>query len=684
MQTLFGLIGCLTLLINLSGCGGGGSGSSIEDSFQGSANDIIVPGKVDQLALKNGADTTFATVGVSEINLPYSLTNAREVYASVRYIARTNQEPEAENTKIPMRSYSAHCTNPNGIESIFVSLTLQDGDAISDNVGSVFEMQYDEAKGGYQRVDNVVKLSGFCRQSHGVAVSNNCSRVAVLCQADPFESQNRTPTKDLVELYGDTYMKEHADNYDEVGDRVDIIGLKANPEIWLLEWENKSLSESYESYVVSKQAGGSGGKTALNLLHVESDSKGRGSYAFSSSTRIFDSNGNSHYSGAQYVIDRDNWSYDIDDSSNGDGRGWSFDCVYGHILQMRTVYNPYTELYSSLCTSDGVAAWQGNTAWGWTYGTIGMKHENQTWGSKGDTHYFVPASNTFTTNGGGHTVVPVNDTTSLMVFVAPQVTPASSMDRFVDYNQTLNGYNSGMSEDETCELVEWWFGGCEINFFRHIADGNGSSNYPIFNNNVISSSQTREPQYYSRIGLMKVSAEGELLSGEGPVWFGGKEWDLDAESNITIEGQIVGSGETGSNTVISCNYSDPQLVDLQNGRYLLGYAKFLCSDHGYTANRHSQRSDRVRGGADVLIPQAYYLAEIDVEGNILEGPVELSGTQIGDLGWGGLDEMITLGAGKAGWVYTSTPTKEPEVDTELPSPLQNQWNMLVYESKHSQ
>ena len=668
----------------LSACSGGNASENGNGNGDGPRDwgddpppvDVVEPGDVENVALEGSGGAQIGRLTTTEITLPFGLTNARETHQAVHYIARTHQEPEAANIKIPMRSYYAHCTNPNGVESVFVSLTLQNGETIADNVGSVFEMQYDAESGGYQRVANSVMLHGLCRQSHGVAVSSDCSRVAVLCQADPFASQSENPVADLVELYGDLAMTRDADNYDEVGDDVDR--RKANPELWLLEWENEPLSMDFDGYVVSKQAGGSAGKNALKLAHVESDSQGRSSYSFASTTRVFDSGGGSHYAGALYVVDRDNWRYDMYDSGDDSGRGWSFDCITGHILQTRAIYNPFTEKYAALCTSDTTAEFAGEAPWGHTYGTVGIKEESNESGRKGYTNYFVPSNNTFTANGGGHTVVPVDANASLLVLVAPQVTPASSMDRFVDWNQSSPSYSPGMTEAETCALYAEMTGGCDINFFDYMVWEGDAADHPVFNNNTINGTQTRNPKHYSRIGLVKIAPTGRRIDGEGIHWLIGAEWDLDGESNVTIGGEIVGDG-TGD-TVISCNYSDPQLVDLQNGRYLLGYAKFLCSDHGYSANRHMKRSDRLRGGADVLIPQAYYLAEIDVDGNILAGPVELTTERFGDLGWGGIDEMIPLGPGKVGWFYTSTPTKEPQVDSELPSPLQRNWRMMVYES----
>ncbi|MEM9257745.1 MAG: hypothetical protein AAGA91_20080 [Pseudomonadota bacterium] len=639
--------------------------------------DVIVPGQVGQVRLLNAAAEQMGTLNVSTLALPWGLTNAREVYQSTHYLARTHQEPEKENIKIPMRAYTAHCTNPTGVESVFVSMTLQDGNSIEDNVGSVFELQYDDSTGGYERVNNQVKLSGFCNQTHGIAVSSNCSRVAVLCQADPFTSQSRSSDKDLVEEYGDYIMLKDADNYDERGTSV---GGKANPEIWLLEWENTPLSGSYSSFVATKQAGGYGGKSALNLLYVENDSQNRTSYAFTTTTRAFDTRGGSHNSGGMFIIDRDNWRYDLYDSGTDTGRGWSFDCIDGHIAHMRTIYNPYTEMYGAVCTSDLVDFLGGRNPWGHSHGTVGVKNENREAGRKGYLSYYVPASNTMTNNGGGHTVVPVSPTRSLMALVAPMPTSKSSMDKFINHLRTsiTNIDTGGMTDGEVCTLYEDYDSACFLNFFEYMIWEGDTDDYPVFPNWVIHGWQSRDPKYYSRVGILPLEADNSRIDGVGPIWLTGSAWDLDSEGNVTIDGNIVGDGTNG--TVISCNYGAPQLIDLKNGRFLLGYGKFLCSDHDYTANRHNGRSDRVRGGADMLIPQAYYLMEIDGNGTVLDGPIELTSDALGDFGWGGIDEMISLGRGKVGWWYTSTPTKAPVKDSTLPNPLQSDWRFMVYQS----
>ncbi|MEM6583008.1 MAG: hypothetical protein AAF699_17135 [Pseudomonadota bacterium] len=639
--------------------------------------DIIVPGQVNQVVLQDSDSNEMGTLKVSSHSLPWGLTNAREVYQSTHYLARTNQEPSKGSIKIPMRAYTAHCTNPTGVESVFVSMTMQDGDGIEDNVGTVFEMQYDDDTGGFERVDNQVKLSGFCNQTHGIAVSSNCSRVAVLCQADPFTSQSRSFDKDLVEEYGDYIMKKDADNYDERGTSV---GGKANPEIWLLEWENTPLSGSYSSFVATKQAGGYGGKSAINLLYVENDSQGRTSYAFTTTTRAFDTGGGSHNSGGMFIIDRDNWRYDLYDRGSDSGRGWSFDCIDGHIAHMRTIYNPYTEMYGAVCTSDLVDFLGGRNPWGHSHGTVGVKNENREAGRKGYMSYYVPASNTMTNNGGGHTVVPVSPTRSMMALVAPMPTSKSSMEKFINYLRTsiTTVDTSGMTDGEVCTLYEDYDSACFLNFFEYMVWDGDTDEHPVYPNWVIHGHQSRDPKYYSRVGVLPLEADNSRIDGVGPIWLTGSAWDFDSEGNVTIDGNIVGDGTNG--TVISCNYGAPQLIDLKNGRFLLGYGKFLCSDHDYTANRHNKRSDRVRGGADMLIPQAYYLMEIDGDGNILEGPIQLTSDALGDMGWGGIDEMVSFGPGKVGWWYTSTPTKDPVKDSTLPNPLQSEWRLMVYES----
>ncbi len=106
---------------------------------------------------------------------------------------------------------------------------------------------------------------------------------------------------------------------------------------------------------------------------------------------------------------------------------------------------------------------------------------------------------------------------------------------------------------------------------------------------------------------------------------------------------------------------------MQNGRFLLGYAKFLCISDGLPVYRKDGSTND-----HTLIPKSYYLAEIDADLNFVKGPVELSK----ELGWGGLDQMELLAPGKVAWRYIANPTI-----SQYSVGQQSQWQFMVYDSK---
>ena len=140
--------------------------------------------------------------------------------------------------------------------------------------------------------------------------------------------------------------------------------------------------------------------------------------------------------------------------------------------------------------------------------------------------------------------------------------------------------------------------------------------------------------YLSRIGLIKAHDRGQEY----------------ARINWVVEDD-------------DCQMSSPQLVDLGNGRFLMGYAKFQCISEG-------EGYDRYNGGDEVMLPHACYLMEVDADGNRLTNPVELPGHC-----WGALDEPKYLGNGQVGWVYKRNPLREG-----YSGPFDDTWEMLVYKS----
>lgn len=121
-----------------------------------------------------------------------------------------------------------------------------------------------------------------------------------------------------------------------------------------------------------------------------------------------------------------------------------------------------------------------------------------------------------------------------------------------------------------------------------------------------------------------------------------------------------------------CMLGAPQLVDLQNGRFLVGYGKFQCISDGFKLRRFATTTTNTRSVA-TLVPSEYYLMEIDSDGEIVVEPTRVSGS-----GWGGVDRLISIGEGKAAWAYIPNPELTSEGD--YPEPNQNAWELLIYES----
>ncbi|MCO1337102.1 hypothetical protein MO867_22520, partial [Microbulbifer sp. OS29] len=102
--------------------------------------------------------------------------------------------------------------------------------------------------------------------------------------------------------------------------------------------------------------------------------------------------------------------------SGSDNRGWYWACGHGHVLNIRAFYNPENEMFGALCTSDGNEYYPSPGL-----NAIAIKMEDS--GSsvyEGTYNHLVPSTSAMISNGGGHTVVPVDANTNLSVIVSPQ------------------------------------------------------------------------------------------------------------------------------------------------------------------------------------------------------------------------------------------------------------------------
>ncbi len=712
----------LILVISLFvyGCGGGdgGGGGSGQGKIQPGTSVAVTP-QSDGIALEfnllNGQSKLFANIKTSNLVLPENRVNAKEQYSTPHYIGRLQSYGHQDDIKMPFRSYSASC-NDNGVVRMFTSQTLGD---LGSTVGSIYESYYDKSTGAMKLANNESVLE-FCHNSLGVNVSDDCSRVAVLCTTSFDESSNRSHEKDLFRNYhGEIFDDQKSNNsyfidtklddslasviynnrgdgfpalsnYVDVSDHITglqqtfpsdgftaestinnlqnsnhvdyLIGtlsdsdqtnlrddvfnfmVRYNDELWLLEWNNdQSLSEDPKAYVVNKQVGSGAGTNAVNLLNSDNDKLGKKSYAFATTTREFDFDGpGRHYSSRLTIIDRTSW--EIEKMSSGDSRGWDNNCSTGHILHARAYNNQYTGAYGVICTSDSTRDY-GNTLG--ALGTISIKKENQASKWPGYRLHHAPANSTFLSNGGGHAVVPVDDYTSLAVIVAPQLISEANLEDFVEASKAYL-INEGdldlataqqMTDAQICSEMEAG-ANCFINYMEEIRYGDIRGYTPP--NPLAPNLYSHElnSEQLSRVGIALVDSAGKPIDGHEIQWVASDD---------------------------DCSISDPQLIDMENGRFLFGYAKFLCISDGYELWRYdNDLADHM------LIPKSYYLVEVDADLNFVNGPVELSK----ELGWGGLDQMELLVPGKVAWRYITNPTI-----SKYTSGQQAQWQFVVYESK---
>ncbi|AWF81279.1 hypothetical protein BTJ40_10865 [Microbulbifer sp. A4B17] len=705
----------------LASCGGGGGSSSDSDPAQSSGDSGGGQGSGDGSGNGSGdngsgtlpdnepgtvtvgdietADLGFAQITSRDITLPNGQTNAREVHGLPHYIARTDSTQDDNLESVPMRSYTAACATDTDKPRMFVSKTLSEGSGEDEvTYGTVYELQYNPETSSFDQTGNTTILKQ-CYESHGIAASADCSRVAVLCNTEYQANERYDVQGDLVEQYGSDWMKmennisaidgrierdiglmistnhsqyigyftDHPtlkfedflpglkenfpetdfgdsptfktikgnemqeemayiveqlseDDYNAMVEYIRANGYKYNDQIWLMEWDNLALSEKPAAYVVNKMHGG-GHAGAQELIYVENDSQGRTSYAFSVTARVFDSSyGGSHYSAGMTVIDRDNWSLNMSGSNN---RGWYWLCGYGHVLNIRAFYNPGNEKYGAICTSDGGKYYQSRGL-----NTIAIKMEDiSSYSSfEGYYNYLIPSDNAFFSNGGGHTVVPVDKDTNLSLIVSPKYIDDEEMNRFLQSEYGIDTTNEGPFDEQCSDNTN-----C---FFSYMSN----SDNPTIARQGLRSGDALESSSLTRIGIARVDGDGSI-EGQGFKW-------LVEEPD--------------------CQISDPQLIDLRNGHYLFGYAQFQCISDNLSYNRSSAKNGAMR----MLVPKAYYVMEIDADLNILQGPVKLT-----KFGWGGLDEPVFLGNGKVAWSYIKNPTID-----NYGGGQQNVWQAMIYHS----
>ncbi|MEO1083756.1 MAG: hypothetical protein AAFY88_05895 [Acidobacteriota bacterium] len=590
------------------------------------------------------------------VPLPVGGMNAKERALMVHYLGTGKSIDGAAREQLPFRAYFASCNVETANPKVFVSLTLADSSAGANpdhpRVGSVFELEYNSASGLLQPTVNQAVLD-VCNESHGIAVSSDCSQVAVLCATTI--DQNVTPTyngalRDLVaETSQDSFYTRQANNFAIIDG---IPGLTQeerdarytqNGEIWLLEWpDGRELSADSDKYVIHKGYGGHP-MSPVSLTYSEADD----SYGASFTTSLFDSNhGGRHRSAALMVVDRkDGWELNPDD------RGWAWACADGHVFQIRAFWNPYRTddragEYGAICTSDA-NDWQAFQA-----GTVATKYESSD-SFEGYSGYLVPSNSGGVMNGGAHKVIPIDESRSIGAMVGPDMEPwqdsvftdyvAMTEQDAADFYGPVEARRRGLTGLNACN---WWDDGwCLFGFTRWEIPGT----YQLFEWGFWwKDLPAIGPRDLSRVGIFHQEVSGRAIAqkdGRLVKWL--------AEDD-------------------DCMLGAPQLVDLQNGRYLFGFAKFQCISDGFHLRRFATGANGTRSVA-TQIPKQYYLMEIDADGHAWTQPTPVPGA-----GWGGLDAITGLGEGRAAWAYVPDPVLQS--DGTFADPEQASWRLMVYES----
>ena len=170
---------------------------------------------------------------------------------------------------------------------------------------------------------------------------------------------------------------------------------------------------------------------------------------------------------------------------------------------MRAFYNPFTGYFGALCTSDGSKYWQASNK-----GAIAAKMETSSSIFEGHETFIVASHNSVVTNGGGHKVIPVDDTHSLALIVGTDIVPEDDLDylAFVQEAETA-AINAGRSERGRDACDWYWSENCTQIFLEEWYYNNGRQNYPAFRGGFWGGDLTERE--LTKIGLMKIAPDGD-------------------------------------------------------------------------------------------------------------------------------------------------------------------------------
>lgn len=324
----------LAAVTALSACGSDKTSPTLQAGTGASGNDL--PNGAPIVGGQNGGGTTGTpiagtvgggvTVGApgevrssSSGPLPEGLPTACEWEWTVRTI---HYNPAATT---PRRLYTASCQAGDKAK-MFTSLAvgpnvpLPEADPTS---GALVVAELDEAKGTLQPTTQ--QLFKECVSMHGVAVSDDCQTIGVLCRT---ASGRQGFDKDVFATHPDTEWLSHPG---KCGDRL-------NDEMWLYEWTNGDIQSTPKRYIVHKSIGS--WETGNDYLRLSKDGS---SWGIGVKATVIAPD-TCHEADSFLIMDRKTETFTT--------RGWGWACGTGHTTMNRIAHDPTTGKFAALCSTD--------------------------------------------------------------------------------------------------------------------------------------------------------------------------------------------------------------------------------------------------------------------------------------------------------------------------------------------
>jgi len=331
-------MGCLLAVLPALACGlyvGGCSSSDSDDgTSEGSTagddddaagddddDDDDDDGRVDDTGDTPVGDWIPGIVETIQTDLPGGEPVACEHNWTIRLL-RPFPNYVAEHT--PRRMYSASCDTQAPSPRLISSYTLGVKDE-GETSGAVTTSVFDPETGALV----VEETHHFpeCVSMHGVAAASDCSTIAALCRIP-----NTTPGADHDPI------ASHP-NSDWLTNE-NTCGEKMNDHMWLYEWPDGDLSQPPTKVIVHKSIG-SWEYGENYLRYGEQDD----TYGIALKTTVGGADGGTcHEADSYMVLDRSSYTFT--------DRAWDWACAHGHTIHNRPAYDPVTQKYAMLCSTD--------------------------------------------------------------------------------------------------------------------------------------------------------------------------------------------------------------------------------------------------------------------------------------------------------------------------------------------